>query len=54
MTIAGDEVLAFATLGLYMFYPATEEVLDEITGIRVELYSAAAKPTSETRRRSAH
>lgn len=55
LTCAGAiGVLAFAVLGLYMFYPATEEVLDEITGIRVELYSAVNEADlEETRRRSA-
>ena len=47
-------VLAFAVLGLYMFYPTPDEVLDEITGIRVELYSAINEADlEETRRRSA-
>ncbi|HCA50540.1 MAG TPA: hypothetical protein DEP12_09050, partial [Planctomycetaceae bacterium] len=47
-------VSAFAVLGLYMFYPAPDEVLDEITGIRVELYSAINEADlEETRRRSA-
>ena len=37
-----------------MFYPAPDEVLDEITGIRVELYSAINEDDlEETRRRSA-
>ena len=47
-------VLVFAVVGLYMFYPAPDEVLDEITGIRVELYSAINEDDlEETRRRSA-
>ena len=33
-------VLAFATLGLYMFYPPPNEILDEVTNIRAELYYA--------------
>ena len=46
--------MAFAVLGLYMFYPTPDEVLDEITGIRVELYSAINEADlEETRRRSA-
>ena len=47
-------VLVFAVMGLYMFYPATDELLGEITQIRAELYSAVTEgDVEETRRRSA-
>ena len=46
--------LLFGGIGLFVFYPAPEEILSDIGEIRVELYSAVKEADlEETRRRSA-
>lgn len=46
--------IALATVGLYVFYPSTSELMDEISDIRVEVYYAVREgDVEETRRRIA-